>query len=42
MSERAKEWYNRWWVLVAVLLLGFVLGLLVKDRWLDAVSCLNL
>lgn len=41
-SGGAKKWYNRWWVLVLSLLIGFALGLLLKDSWLDAVSGINL
>lgn len=35
MEKHSKKWYNRWWFLLLVLLLGFALGLLIKSSWME-------
>ncbi len=43
MEKQSKKWYNTWWFALSMLLLGFAIGVLLRDgNWWGRESGINL
>ena len=42
MELRSKRWYNSWWAILLVMLLGSLAGWLLRGCYLDGWSGINL